>query len=85
MVATKTFIHRNDEWSSPERVIASLDNSLRLMGTDYVDVFNLHGIEAYEYDYALDTIAPALLDRSARAKSGTSASPRTRSSISPTT
>jgi aryl-alcohol dehydrogenase-like predicted oxidoreductase len=41
VVATKAFIHRNDEWSSPERVVASLDNSLRLLGTDYVDVFNL--------------------------------------------
>ena len=53
VVATKAFIHRNNEWSSPERVVASLDNSLRLIGTDYVDVFNLHGIEPDEYDYAL--------------------------------
>jgi aryl-alcohol dehydrogenase-like predicted oxidoreductase len=68
VVATKAFIHRNDEWSSPERVIASLDNSLRVMGTDYVDVFNLHGIEPHEYDYALDTIAPALLAQKAKGK-----------------
>jgi aryl-alcohol dehydrogenase-like predicted oxidoreductase len=68
VVATKAFIHRNDEWSSPERVVASLDNSLRLMGTDYVDVFNLHGIEAYEYDHALNTIAPALLKEKAKGK-----------------
>ena len=68
VVATKAFIHRNDEWSSPERVIASLDNSLRLMGTDYVDVFNLHGIEAYEYDYALNTIAAALIEQKRKGK-----------------
>jgi aryl-alcohol dehydrogenase-like predicted oxidoreductase len=68
VVATKAFIHRNDEWSSPERVVASLDNSLRLLGTDYVDVFNLHGIESYEYDYALNTIAPALLKEKAKGK-----------------
>jgi aryl-alcohol dehydrogenase-like predicted oxidoreductase len=68
VVATKAFIHRNDEWSSPERVVASLDNSLRLLGTDYVDVFNLHGIEAYEYDYALNTIAPALLKEKEKGK-----------------
>ena len=68
MVATKSTIHRNDEWSSPERVVASLDNSLRLMGTDYVDVFNLHGIEAHEYDYALNTIAPALVEQKAKGK-----------------
>jgi aryl-alcohol dehydrogenase-like predicted oxidoreductase len=68
VVATKAFIHRNNEWSSPERVVASLDNSLRLLGTDYVDVFNLHGIEAYEYDYALNTIAPVLMEQKRKGK-----------------
>jgi aryl-alcohol dehydrogenase-like predicted oxidoreductase len=68
VVATKAFIHRNDEWSTPERVVASLDNSLRLMGTDFVDVFNLHGVEAHEYDYALNTIAPALLKEKEKGK-----------------
>jgi aryl-alcohol dehydrogenase-like predicted oxidoreductase len=68
VVATKAFIHRNDEWSSPERVVASIDNSLRLLGTDYIDVFNLHGIEAHEYDYALNTIAPALLKEKQKGK-----------------
>jgi aryl-alcohol dehydrogenase-like predicted oxidoreductase len=68
VVATKAFSHRNDEWSTPERVVASLDNSLRLMGTDFVDVFNLHGVEAYEYDYALNTIAPALLREKEKGK-----------------
>ena len=68
MIATKAQIHRNDEWWPPERVVASLDNSLRLMGTDYVDVFNLHGVEADEYDHALNTIAPALLKEKAKGK-----------------
>jgi len=68
VVATKAFIHRNNEWSSPERVVASLDNSLRLLGTDHVDVFNLHGVEAHEYDYALDTIAPALIEQKRKGK-----------------
>ncbi len=68
VVATKAFIHRNNEWSTPERVLASLDNSLRLLGTDYVDVFNLHGIEAYEYEYALNTIAPVLIEQQRKGK-----------------
>src|SRR6202167_2587062 len=68
VIATKAFIHRNNEWSSPERVVASLDNSLRLLGTDYVDVFNLHGIEADEYDYALNTIAPVLVEQQRKGK-----------------
>ncbi len=68
VVATKAFVHRNDEWWTPERVIASLDNSLRLLGTDYVDVFQLHGIMPYEYDHALNTIGPVLLEQKAKGK-----------------
>ena len=34
-------------------MIASLDNSLRAMGTDYIDVFNLHGVELHQYDHAM--------------------------------
>jgi aryl-alcohol dehydrogenase-like predicted oxidoreductase len=30
---------------SPSRIRASLENSLRLLGTDYVDIFQLHDIE----------------------------------------
>ncbi len=68
VIATKAFIHRSNEWTPPERVVASLDNSLRVMGTDYVDLFNLHGIEAHEYDYALNKIAPALVKQKEKGK-----------------
>lgn len=68
VIATKAQFHRNNEWAPPERVIASLDNSLRLMGTDYVDVFNLHGVLQNEYDYALNTLGPALLEEKRKGK-----------------
>ena len=61
VIATKTQF-RGKEWRTPEQVVGSLDDSLRLMGIDHVDVFNLHGVELPEYDYALNVIAPALLD-----------------------
>jgi aryl-alcohol dehydrogenase-like predicted oxidoreductase len=67
VIATKSPIHRGDDWWTPERVVASLDNSLRLMGTDHVDVFNLHGVEIHEYDHALQ-IAQALLAEKAKGK-----------------
>jgi L-galactose dehydrogenase len=63
VVATKSSVRRNGEWWSPERMVASLDDSLRLMGTDYIDVFNLHGVEPQHYDYALNTLAPALVEQ----------------------
>lgn len=40
--------------------MASLDNSLRVMGIEHIDVFNLHGVEREDYDYALHTLAPVL-------------------------
>jgi aryl-alcohol dehydrogenase-like predicted oxidoreductase len=68
VIATKAQIGSAGAWVSPERVVASLENSLRLMGTDYVDVFNLHGIEPPEYDYALNTIAPVLVAQKQKGK-----------------
>jgi aryl-alcohol dehydrogenase-like predicted oxidoreductase len=68
VVATKSTVRRNGEWWTPERVVASLDNSLRVMGTDYIDVFNLHAVEASTYDYALRTLAPALVAQKEKGK-----------------
>jgi aryl-alcohol dehydrogenase-like predicted oxidoreductase len=68
VIATKAQIHRNGDWATPERVVASLDNSLREMGTDHVDVFNLHGVEIQEYQHALNVIAPALIEQKRKGK-----------------
>ena len=67
VIATKAQF-RGTPFAPPEKVVAALDNSLRLMGTDYVDVFNLHGVEVGEYDYALETMAPALLKEKEKGK-----------------
>src|SRR5258708_10464295 len=67
VIATKTQF-RGKEWRMPQQVVASLEDSLRLMGTDHVDVFNLHGVELPEYDYALNVIAPALLEEPRKGK-----------------
>jgi len=68
VLATKSTVRRNGEWWTPERVVQSLDNSLRVMGTDYVDVFNLHAVELATYDYALTTLAPVLLEEKRKGK-----------------
>jgi aryl-alcohol dehydrogenase-like predicted oxidoreductase len=68
VIATKAQYHRVNEWVPPAKFIERFDNSLRLMGTDYVDVFNLHGVEIDEYDYALNTLAPALLAEKRKGK-----------------
>jgi aryl-alcohol dehydrogenase-like predicted oxidoreductase len=68
VVATKSTVRRGGEWWTPARVLASLDNSLRVMGTDYVDVFNLHAIDPDMYDYARDRLAPALVREKEKGK-----------------
>ncbi len=50
--------HRN---STPESAVASLDRSLKELGTDYIDVYQLHGVAPRGYDHALEVLAPALL------------------------
>ena len=38
----------------------SLDLSLERLGTDYVDVFHLHGVLADQYDHCVDVLLPEL-------------------------
>src|SRR5262245_20946703 len=42
-------------------VLANLDNSLRQLDTDYVDIFHLHGLGPAAYDKAMAEIVPGLL------------------------
>lgn len=68
VVATKATVRRGGEFWTPAAVVASLDNSLRVMGTDYVDVFNLHAVEPSMYAYALERLAPALVREQEKGK-----------------
>jgi aryl-alcohol dehydrogenase-like predicted oxidoreductase len=54
--------------SSAEQVVASLDQSLRDLGTDYIDVYQLHGVEPGAYDHAFEVMAPALLREKEKGK-----------------
>ena len=47
--------------ATPEGVVAALDNSLRQLDTDYIDVYQLHGVPPANYAHALEVLAPALL------------------------
>ena len=68
VIATKAWIPRSEGQSAADRAVASLDNSLRQLGTDYVDIFQLHGDSPRGYDRALDIIAPALLKEREKGK-----------------
>jgi aryl-alcohol dehydrogenase-like predicted oxidoreductase len=68
VIATKSSVFRDGERWGPERVVASLDNSLRELGIDCIDVFQLHAIAPSGYDHVRDVIVPALLKEKAKGK-----------------
>jgi L-galactose dehydrogenase len=53
---------------APASIIANLDNSLRQLDTDYVDVYQLHGVPPAHYAHALEAIAPVLLREQEKGK-----------------
>lgn len=61
VVCTKASKPTGDIAFSVDRVIDSLDRSLRRLGLDHVDVFQLHAVPPAAYDHVRDVIAPALL------------------------
>jgi aryl-alcohol dehydrogenase-like predicted oxidoreductase len=61
VICTKASVPRGESRFSPEGVVRSLDRSLHLLGTDYVDVFQLHAVRPGIYEHARDVIGPVLL------------------------
>ena len=76
VIATKAPFDVSNPNSSAANAVASLDNSLHQLATDYIDVYQLHGVASGAYDHARDVISPALLRKKPKASSDTSASPR---------
>ena len=68
VVCTKASKPAGDKRWSVEKVLASLDGSLRRLGLDYVDVFQLHAVPSALYEQVRDDIAPALLREKRRGK-----------------
>jgi L-galactose dehydrogenase len=61
ILATKTGRFPGDDFDfSPERIRTSLENSLRLLGTDHVDVLHLHDIEWVPLDPLFDDSMAAM-------------------------
>jgi aryl-alcohol dehydrogenase-like predicted oxidoreductase len=61
VLATKAWIPRGEGRHMAERAVAGLEASLRRLGTDYVDIFQLHGVMPAAYQQAREVVAPALL------------------------
>jgi aryl-alcohol dehydrogenase-like predicted oxidoreductase len=68
VVCTKASKQPGDAAFSADKVTESLDASLRRLGLDYVDVFQLHAVPPAAYDHVRDVIAPALLKQRDKGK-----------------
>jgi aryl-alcohol dehydrogenase-like predicted oxidoreductase len=61
VVSTKFGIYDDDgELRPPGEIPESLHASLERLGTDYVDVYHLHGVPPEQYDYAAEQLRPRL-------------------------
>lgn len=61
VISTKAMITANGQRRAVADITASLEDSLRALRTDHVDVFHLHAVNPRDYAFARDEIAPALL------------------------
>ncbi|MEM9683747.1 MAG: aldo/keto reductase [Pseudomonadota bacterium] len=68
VVATKAGLRRGGEPATVDDVIASLDNSLRELQTDFVDIFQLHAVPPGRYDEIMNDMVPALLREKEKGK-----------------
>ena len=48
------------EFEKPEALMRTLENALRALKTDYVDIYHLHGLAPKDYAQARDTFMPVM-------------------------
>lgn len=60
VVSTKKIPPEPDHPDPAGVITKGLEASLKRLGTDYVDIFHLHGVGAARYDFAADVLAPVI-------------------------
>ena len=61
VLCTKTGAGSVEQPRNPKDLSRSLEQSLRNLGTDYVDIYQLHGVQAEEYAHVVNYLVPELL------------------------
>ena len=62
VVSTKKIMPEPGDPDPAGTMRAGVETSLRRLGTDYVDVFHLHGVGEARYEFAADVMAPVLTE-----------------------
>ncbi len=61
VISTKKIMPEPDDPDPARFMRAGVEASLRRLGTDYVDVFHLHGVSEKRYEFAASVMAPVLM------------------------
>ncbi|HSK30683.1 MAG TPA: aldo/keto reductase [Candidatus Limnocylindria bacterium] len=60
VISTKKTLPPADHADPQAEVVKGLEQSLKLLGTDYIDVYHLHGVEPTDYEFAKHRLMPAM-------------------------
>jgi len=60
VISTKKTLPAQDHPDPQEEVRRGLEQSLRQLGTDYIDIYHLHGVEPKDYEFAKNQLMPAM-------------------------
>ncbi len=60
VLSTKFMYRREDTLRRPEELEPALDNSLKRLGTDYVDIYHIHAVAPDHYQYVESELFPEL-------------------------
>jgi aryl-alcohol dehydrogenase-like predicted oxidoreductase len=60
VLSTKSIVVRGDRLATAAELEQSLGESLSRLGTDYIDVFHLHGVTAEQYPHCVEVLLPEM-------------------------
>jgi L-galactose dehydrogenase len=60
VISTKKTLPPADHSNPAGEVIEGLEQSLKSIGTDYIDIYHLHGVEPKDYAFAKEKLMPAM-------------------------
>ncbi|HEY7318144.1 MAG TPA: aldo/keto reductase [Candidatus Binatia bacterium] len=60
VISTKKTLPHSREKNPEKEIKQGLEQSLQYLGTDYIDIYHLHGVEPKDYDFAKERLMPVM-------------------------
>jgi aryl-alcohol dehydrogenase-like predicted oxidoreductase len=60
VISTKKTLPSSHQSNPAAEVKKGLEQSLKALGTDYIDIYHLHGVEPQDYEFARERLIPAM-------------------------